>query len=68
VNSGQPAEHRLHAVGQRLISEVLAGKHRVATDGWNLSACGTAGIHLSLPMAGEFDRVLGQPLCPSTTR
>jgi alpha-ketoglutarate-dependent taurine dioxygenase len=30
-----------------------------------LSACGTAGIHLSLPMAGEFDRVLGQPLRPA---
>ena len=32
---------------------------------WLYRHCGTAGIHLSLPMAGEFDRVLGQPLCPA---
>ena len=36
-----------------------------AAVGLALSACGTAGIHLSLPIAGEFDRVLGQPLCPA---
>jgi hypothetical protein len=30
-----------------------------------LSACGTARIHLSLPVAGEFDRILGQPMCPA---
>src|SRR5262249_26106782 len=37
VNRGHPAEHCLHAVGQRVVSEVLAGEHRVATDGRNLA-------------------------------
>jgi hypothetical protein len=37
VNRGHPTEHRLHAVGQRVISEVLVGEHRVATDGRNLA-------------------------------
>src|SRR4029077_9545266 len=56
-------EHRLHAGGQRVISEVLAGGHRVTTDGWNF-LCETTGperrsfeiTDIGVPAAAEIAR------------